>query len=69
MTAWLKEYATKYSNIAWLYSIGESVRNKTLWVLAISRSPRIHRLGVPEIKFVANMHGNEVFYLSTYTVL
>ncbi|CAG9538293.1 unnamed protein product [Cercopithifilaria johnstoni] len=60
MTAWLKEYAAKYPNITWLYSIGESVRNKTLWVLAISKSPRIHRLGVPEIKFVANMHGNEV---------
>ncbi|VDK69815.1 unnamed protein product [Litomosoides sigmodontis] len=60
MTAWLKEYAAKYPNITWLYSIGESVRNRTLWVLAISRSPRIHRLGVPEIKFVANMHGNEV---------
>ncbi|KAL3998457.1 Zinc carboxypeptidase family protein [Acanthocheilonema viteae] len=60
MTAWLKEYATKYPNITWLYSIGESVRNKTLWVLAISRSPHIHRLGIPEIKFVANMHGNEV---------
>ncbi|EFO20099.2 hypothetical protein LOAG_08391 [Loa loa] len=60
MTDWLKEYATKYPNITWLYSIGESVRNKTLWVLAISRTPRIHRLGVPEIKYVANMHGNEV---------
>uniref|UniRef100_A0A1I8EBH6 Zinc carboxypeptidase n=1 Tax=Wuchereria bancrofti TaxID=6293 RepID=A0A1I8EBH6_WUCBA len=60
MTAWLKEYATKYPNITWLYSIGESVRNKTLWVLAISRTPRTHRLGVPEIKYVANMHGNEV---------
>ncbi|VIO96363.1 Uncharacterized protein BM_BM11935 [Brugia malayi] len=60
MTAWLKEYAMKYPNITWLYSIGESVRNKTLWVLAISRTPRTHRLGVPEIKYVANMHGNEV---------
>ncbi|KAM3720426.1 Carboxypeptidase [Dirofilaria immitis] len=60
MTAWLKEYAAKYPNITWLYSIGESVRNKKLWVLAISRSPRIHNLGIPEVKYVANMHGNEV---------
>uniref|UniRef100_A0A0R3RU60 Peptidase_M14 domain-containing protein n=1 Tax=Elaeophora elaphi TaxID=1147741 RepID=A0A0R3RU60_9BILA len=60
MTAWLKEYATKYPDITWLYSIGESVKNKKLWVLAISRSPRIHKLGVPEMKYVANMHGNEV---------
>lgn len=60
MTAWLKEYATKYPNITWLYSIGKSVKNRTLWVLAISRTPRIHRLGVPEVRYVANMHGNEV---------
>ncbi|MCP9257860.1 Zinc carboxypeptidase [Dirofilaria immitis] len=25
MTAWLKEYAAKYPNITWLYSIGESI--------------------------------------------
>lgn len=61
MTEWLKGYATKYPNITWLYSIGESVQNRTLWVLAISKSPRIHALGVPEFKYVANMHGNEVF--------
>ncbi|VDK88832.1 unnamed protein product [Onchocerca ochengi] len=65
MTSWLKEYSMKYPNITWLYSVGESVRNRTLWVMAISRSPRIHELGIPEIKYVANMHGNEVFYLST----
>ncbi|OZC12622.1 hypothetical protein X798_00253 [Onchocerca flexuosa] len=60
MTSWLKEYSIKYPNITWLYSIGESVRNRTLWVIAISRSPRFRELGIPEIKYVANMHGNEV---------
>lgn len=31
-----------------------------LWVLALGLSPHRHALGVPEFKYVANMHGNEV---------
>ncbi|XP_035468397.2 carboxypeptidase M [Scophthalmus maximus] len=46
-------------DIAHLYSIGQSVRGQQLWVLALGRSPRRHTLGVPEFKYVANMHGNE----------
>lgn len=60
MTEWLKEYAKKYPNITWLYSIGESIQNRSLWVFVISKHPRTHVLGVPEFKYVANMHGNEV---------
>lgn len=36
------------------------MQNRDLWVLAIGKTPNIHRSGVPEFKYVANMHGNEV---------
>ncbi|MFH4980416.1 hypothetical protein AB6A40_007125 [Gnathostoma spinigerum] len=60
MTAWLKEYALHYPNITWLYSAGKSIEGRDLWVLVISKNPREHRLGIPEFKYVGNMHGNEV---------
>nr|XP_046235354.1 carboxypeptidase M [Scatophagus argus]XP_046235355.1 carboxypeptidase M [Scatophagus argus] len=47
-------------DITHLYSIGQSVRGQQLWVLALGRSPRRHTVGIPEFKYVANMHGNEV---------
>lgn len=33
--------------------------DRTLWVLAVSSTPDRHVLGVPEIKYVGNIHGNE----------
>ncbi|XP_037552051.1 carboxypeptidase M [Nematolebias whitei] len=47
-------------DIAHLYSIGTTVRGQQLWVLALGVSPRRHTVGIPEFKYVANMHGNEV---------
>ncbi|XP_070710165.1 carboxypeptidase M [Pempheris klunzingeri] len=47
-------------DITHLYSIGQSVRGQQLWVLALGLSPRRHTVGIPEFKYVANMHGNEV---------
>ncbi|XP_071357764.1 carboxypeptidase M [Trachinotus anak] len=47
-------------DITHLYSIGKSVKGQQLWVLALGLSPRRHTVGIPEFKYVANMHGNEV---------
>ncbi|XGW23109.1 hypothetical protein V3C99_005393 [Haemonchus contortus] len=60
MTAWLKATVLNYPNITYLYSVGKSVQGRELWVLVVSDNPRQHELLEPEVKIVANMHGNEV---------
>ncbi|KAF7642846.1 hypothetical protein LDENG_00249610 [Lucifuga dentata] len=47
-------------DITHVYSIGQSVRGQELWVLVLGFCPGHHVVGVPEFKYVANMHGNEV---------
>ncbi|CAJ0565208.1 unnamed protein product, partial [Mesorhabditis spiculigera] len=60
MTAFLKKTALNYPDITYLYSAGKSVEGRDLWVLIVSDKPREHELLEPEVKIVANMHGNEV---------
>ncbi|KAJ0012671.1 hypothetical protein NQD34_017005 [Periophthalmus magnuspinnatus] len=57
---YLFEVNTANPHITHLYSIGQSVRGQELWVLALGVSPGRHTVGVPEFKYVGNMHGNEV---------
>ncbi|CAH1802479.1 unnamed protein product [Owenia fusiformis] len=56
----LKNISTNHKDITRLYSIGESVEKNKLWVLEIAKSPGNHRVDVPEVKFVAGIHGNEM---------
>jgi carboxypeptidase D len=59
-TLWfMKYFASKYSDIAALYDIGESVQNRKLWVLEISGNPGRHDPGEPEVKLVGGIHGEE----------
>nr|XP_055068050.1 carboxypeptidase Z-like [Misgurnus anguillicaudatus] len=68
----LKETAARCPNISRTYSIGRSFEGKDLLVIEFSSSVGEHELLKPEVRFVGNMHGNEVMgrelliYLAQY---
>ncbi|XP_069811965.1 carboxypeptidase M isoform X2 [Dendropsophus ebraccatus] len=55
----LKDFNSKYPAITYLHSIGKSVEGRDLWVLVLGKYPNVHTVGIPEFKYIANMHGNE----------
>lgn len=57
---YLKDVQQTYPNITHLHSIGKSVEGRDLWVLVLGKQPSKHTVGIPEFKYVGNMHGNEV---------
>lgn len=59
MTKFLRQTSSRYPNLTALYSIGKSVQGRDLWVMVVSASPYEHMIGKPDVKYVANMHGNE----------
>ncbi|KAM9327900.1 carboxypeptidase M [Pholidichthys leucotaenia] len=60
MEQYLIQTSASNPDITHLYSIGRSVRGQQLRVLALGIYPHHHTVGIPEFKYVANMHGNEV---------
>lgn len=61
MEKYLIELSQNYPSITKLYSIGKSVQGRNLYVLKITENPDLeHHPEKPEVKLVANMHGDEV---------
>merc|ERR1711988_377054 len=61
LAAILQQVHNKCPDISRLYTLSEpSVRGVPLYVLEFSDNPGHHELTEPEMKYVANMHGNEV---------
>lgn len=59
LTTRLQSLSQKYSHIANLSSIGQSVAGRELWVMRITKDPNIDSPGKPKFKYVGNMHGDE----------
>ncbi|CAH1715999.1 unnamed protein product [Aphis gossypii] len=57
MTQYLIEITEEFPNISSLYSIGNSVLKRELWAVKLTTATEL--LGVPNIKIVGNIHGNE----------
>ncbi|XP_064292398.1 carboxypeptidase D isoform X3 [Plodia interpunctella] len=59
LTRYLRAVSAQYPALTALYSIGKSVQGRDLWVMVVSASPYEHMIGKPDVKYVANIHGNE----------
>ncbi|CAK1551144.1 unnamed protein product [Leptosia nina] len=59
MTRYLRAVSARHPSLTALYSIGKSVEGRDLWVMVVSASPYEHMIGKPDVKYVANIHGNE----------
>lgn len=59
LTTILQDISSKCPNFTKLYSIGQSVQGRELYVIEFSSTPGKHLPMKPEMKYVGNMHGNE----------
>jgi len=41
------------------FNFSNTLSGRDLWVMVVSASPYEHMIGKPDVKYVANMHGNE----------
>ena len=62
VTDFLSAYATDYSGICSLVSLGQSVQGRELWAMKISDNPLAEE-DEPEFKYVSTMHGDEAISL------
>lgn len=59
MESFLRDISSKCPHISRLYSIGQTVQYRNIWVMEISDNPGIHEPGEPEFRYVGGVHGNE----------
>ncbi|XP_064612625.1 carboxypeptidase D-like [Liolophura sinensis] len=49
-----------FPHLTHLYSIGQSVEGRELWVMAVGQAPQSYVTLRPHLKYIGNIHGNEV---------
>ncbi|XP_072518640.1 carboxypeptidase D, b [Salminus brasiliensis] len=59
MELFLQQVNSVHSSITHLYSVGQSVQGRELYVMEISTNAGIDETGKPEIMFVGNLHGSD----------
>lgn len=59
MTSLLQDMARQHPDLTRLYSIGKSLQGRELWVMLVTNDPLDEPILKPNVKYVANMHGNE----------
>ncbi len=59
LTRELEDIERDHPEIAKLYSIGQSVQGRELWIMKITDNPDIEE-DEPEVRYIAAMHGDEV---------
>ena len=70
MTSILQSLASQYPTKASLVEVGKSEAGRSLWAMALSAyDPDQHVLLRPEVKYIGNMHGNEVVGLEVLLYL
>lgn len=61
MTYLMHNISNNFPELVRIYTIGKSVQGRQLWVALITKNPNNDdQLLKPNVKYVANMHGNEV---------
>lgn len=60
LTSVLVNMTSSRPDLATLYSVGKSIHGRELWVVMLTSSATGGKLLKPSVKYVANMHGNEV---------
>ncbi|XP_006812779.2 carboxypeptidase D-like [Saccoglossus kowalevskii] len=60
METLLRHLDEAYTNMTHLYTLGQSLEYRQLWALEISQNAGKRVPGKPTIKFIGNIHGNEV---------
>ncbi|CAG5128571.1 unnamed protein product [Candidula unifasciata] len=56
----MRNLTIEFPHLTDMYSIGKSVRGADLWVIVVGVNASQHHPLIPNVKLVANMHGNEV---------
>lgn len=59
ITQRLQGWAQQYPQLVKLFSIGKSVQGRDLWVMRLTTDQDGVR-NLPQVKFIANMHGDEI---------